>query len=88
MRAILPVDAPLIDQLQIRFVDKRRRLQHPITALTRQATAGNEAQFVVHERHESIERVLPVLPSGQSCPSCRSCPSRPFLSPFLAKQRV
>ena len=65
MRAVLPVDAPLIDQLYVRLVDQGRRLQRAVAALVGEMAAGDDVQLVVDERDELVERrsiaALPLL---------------------------
>ncbi len=51
MRAILPGHLLVIDQLQIRFMHERGRLQGVIAAFALQVSAGHTAQFFVNEGH-------------------------------------
>jgi hypothetical protein len=47
VRAVLPPDLPLVDELQIRFVDKGRGSERVVGALAAQVGARQPAQFVV-----------------------------------------
>src|SRR5262249_19016506 len=69
MGAVLPVDAPLIDQLQIGFVDEDGRLNGAVAPLARGAARRDDAQLVVDERNETIEGLtVPALPvAKQTC---------------------
>jgi len=65
VRAVAPVDAPLIDELHIRLVDERGGLKHVIAPLAREMPRRDDAQLVVDERHQPVERLavasLPLL---------------------------
>ena len=66
MRAVLPVDAALVDELEVGLVDERRGLECAVPALTSPMTGGNDVQFVVHERYETVERLAAApLPVAQ-----------------------
>ena len=66
MRAILPADCPLIDELYEGFVDERRRLQCVVTSLASEVAGGQPLQFGVDLRQESVECVFaPVAPQLQ-----------------------
>ena len=66
VRAVLPLDAPLADQLEVRLVDERRALQRVADRFSRQVPSRNRAQLLVDERHQLIERLLAaVLPGDQ-----------------------
>ena len=63
MRAIPPIDPPLIDQSQIRFVDERRRLQGVPHPLASKLARGDAAQLGIHERQQLVEgTVVPATP--------------------------
>jgi len=50
--AILPLDASLVDETQIRLVHQRRRLQRVIGPLAAKMGAGQPAQLVIDEREK------------------------------------
>ena len=55
---VAPVDVPLIDQAQERFMDQRRALQRVIGALPAQMRARQTAQFAIDKGHQFVERAL------------------------------
>ena len=65
MRAILPVNRPLPNELEIGLVDERRGLQRVIAPLARQVPRSQRVQFGVDKRDQPVERlrtaVLPLL---------------------------
>jgi hypothetical protein len=58
LRAILPVDAALVDESQIHLVHERRRLQRVIATLAAQVRCRAPVQCVVDEGHQPIARLL------------------------------
>jgi hypothetical protein len=58
MRAILPPDLPLVDQLQIRLVDKGGGGERVVGALPSQVTACQAAQLVVDGVDQTAARRL------------------------------
>ena len=52
--AALPINAGLIHQLHVGFVDQRRRLQRMVPAFAAHVVGGDAAQFGVHDREELI----------------------------------
>jgi hypothetical protein len=58
LRAILPVDALLVDQPQVGFVDERGRLEGMVRALPSQVAGGDPAKLVVDERQHPLAGVL------------------------------
>jgi hypothetical protein len=56
MRAVLPPDVALVDQLDERLVDERRRLKRMLRALAPEIPGGHPPQLAVHGRHQPIER--------------------------------
>jgi hypothetical protein len=58
MRARLPADVLLVDEAQVRLMDKRCRLQKVIGALVAHVTAGEPPQLVVHQWQEPGKRGL------------------------------
>ena len=66
VRAILPVDVALIDQLHISLVDQAGRLQRAVAAFVRHVARGDHVELVVDERDQAIERrAVAVLPLAQ-----------------------
>ena len=65
MRAILPLDAPDVDESQVRLVGERRGLESVARTLAAHVTAGQPAQFGIDERREPIERAFIPLAPGQ-----------------------
>ncbi len=64
--AVVPVHLPLIDQLEVRLVDQRSRLQGVLGPNGRQRAARDPAQLSVNERHEPIARgCIAVTPVDQ-----------------------
>src|SRR6185436_8296389 len=63
VRPVLPALGPILQQLQIRFVHQRRRLQRLARALTFEIVRGEPAQLGVDHRHQRLERRL-VAPRG------------------------
>ena len=58
MRAVLPPDLSLVDQLEIRLVDKGRGGERVVGALAAQVTARQPAQFVVDGVDQTASRRL------------------------------
>ncbi len=56
VRAVLPTLRAILQELHVRFVDERRRLQRLPGALPLQIMRGEAPQLGVHERHERFER--------------------------------
>jgi hypothetical protein len=64
--ASLPLNACLIDEPKIGFVNQRSGLQSVAGALRMQVARGNAAQLIVNDRHKTIESALVAsLPLGQ-----------------------
>jgi hypothetical protein len=61
VRAVLPRDAGMVDQLQKRFVHQRRWLHGDIPALTPDPEFGHAKQFVINQRSEAVEGVASPL---------------------------
>jgi len=57
MRAIAPLNLPLIDQTHVRFVDQRGRLQCVIDRFVPKVTGGDAPELVVHQREQIVERL-------------------------------
>jgi hypothetical protein len=55
MRAIVPVDVPLIDETQIHLMDERSRLQGMTGPFAAKLTRGDAAQLGVDERKQLME---------------------------------
>jgi hypothetical protein len=63
MSAALPAHAALIDELEIRLVDERRRGKRMVAALTPQVAPGQATQFAVNGVHQrGSDRLLAVAP--------------------------
>jgi hypothetical protein len=58
MRSVLPVDAALVNQLYIRFVDERGRLQSVIAAFAAQIIARQLFQLGVNQRKNIVEDIF------------------------------
>ena len=58
VRAVLPPDVALLDELHKRLVDQRRRLERVVLALAPQVARGAASQLAVDQREELVERVL------------------------------
>jgi hypothetical protein len=56
MRAVLPRNSCLVNQLQIRFVNERGRLQSVIAAFLAQIIRRHLFQFPVDERQQIVNR--------------------------------
>src|SRR5262249_41654234 len=56
MPTTFPMDAPLIDEPEIGFVDKGRGLQRVACALPAHIVPGEPAELVVDEWHQLVER--------------------------------
>ena len=64
MRATLPLDAVLVDELQKRFVHERRRLQSVPGIFTREVAPRDPMQLAVDERGQLLEGArVSALPS-------------------------
>jgi hypothetical protein len=55
VRAILPVDLALIDQLQVRHVDEGRCLQRVLAPLAREVARRDDAQLVLDDRDQPVQ---------------------------------
>jgi hypothetical protein len=55
VRPVLPINAPLFDEPQIRLVNERPWLQCVPGAFVTELTRGNSAQLVVDERQQAVE---------------------------------
>src|SRR5687768_18058520 len=55
MRPVLPVDAVLVYQFQIRFMYERRSLQGVVCALASQVAIGKAAQLVIDGRQKPVQ---------------------------------
>jgi hypothetical protein len=49
-----PVCTPLVDKLEVRFVDEIGRRERVVRALSRELSVGNRVQFGVHTRQKLI----------------------------------
>jgi hypothetical protein len=59
VRAVLPLDVLLPDQLQVGLVNEGCRLQRMAGPLAREISLRQPLQLVIHDRHQLVER-LPV----------------------------
>ena len=72
VRAVLPVDASLIDQLEVGLVDQRRRRQRMIPPLTDEIAPRQTAQLVVNGVHQGAAgRLRAVAPREQQARDIR-----------------
>jgi hypothetical protein len=74
VRAIVPVNATLIDQPEEGLVNKSRRLERVTGSLAPKLTRGDPAQFIVDNRQQLIEGVrVASTPITEGCRvvSCR-----------------
>jgi hypothetical protein len=55
VRPVLPLHAALIDELQIRLVHQRRRLERMVGSLARKVPFGQRLQLPVDHRHHLVE---------------------------------
>ena len=63
---VLPAGAPLVHQLQVRFVQKRRRLQRVVGPFPPHVKVRKPAQFFMDHGHQLVEcRFIPVAPIDQ-----------------------
>jgi len=81
--ATVPIDPRLVHQLQIRFMNQRRRLKGVIRSLARKISLGQLAKLIVHQRHQTIRgagilphrveevRNLRGLSQGRPAPWCK-----------------
>ena len=60
--AVLPVDVPLSEQLEVGLVDHDRRLQPIVAPFVLQLPRRQRAQLLVHQRHQLIECVAAAVP--------------------------
>src|ERR1700728_1765263 len=58
MSPALPVDRPLLDKLQVRFMNQSRRLKGVVDSLFTHVTSGQLAQVAVHDRDELRGRAI------------------------------
>ena len=58
MSPALPVDRPLLDKLQVSFMNQSRRLKGVVDSLFTHVTSGQLAQFAVHDRDELRGRAI------------------------------
>ena len=58
VRAVLPALRAVLQQLQVRLVDERRRLQRLARALALEIVRGEPPQLGVDQRHQRLERGL------------------------------
>jgi hypothetical protein len=65
MCAILPPDAPRIDEPQIGFVDERRRLEDVVRTLARHLPPRQTTEVVMHDRNEFLERAIVTISPAQ-----------------------
>src|SRR5438128_3531374 len=71
LRAMLPVDALLLDQSQIDFVDNDRRLQRDIRRLAAQVAFGESAKLIINQRHQLIARqIITITPFQEKFADC------------------
>jgi hypothetical protein len=56
VRAILPLNAPQIDQADERFVDQSRRLESVIAPLASELEPGETAKLLMDDWHQLVER--------------------------------
>src|SRR5205085_5796995 len=56
MCAVVPINAPLLDEPEIRLVDERGGAQRVALALAMELPVGDRPELGVHERDESIPR--------------------------------
>ena len=72
--AVLPVHLPLAEQLQIGFVDDRRRLQAIVAPLARELPGRQRPEFLVDDRDEAFQRLLvsgpPLLKDARDLVGC------------------
>jgi hypothetical protein len=54
VRAALPVDIPLTEQPQVRFVDERRRLKSVVPPFSAKMGGGAAPEILVHQRQERV----------------------------------
>ena len=57
MGPVAPLDLPLIDKAQIRFVDEGRGLQDMASPFAAHETGRQAVQVFVDDRHEPVERI-------------------------------
>ena len=55
VRAILPLDAADINQLEVDLVDERGGLEHVIRALAGHVPPGDALEFAVHKREQFLD---------------------------------
>jgi len=61
--AVPPLDSILVDQAKVRFVYQRGTLQRRRAGLETKVPAGDAAQFLVHQGHQTVERAaVPLAP--------------------------
>jgi len=53
---VLPANARLVHEPDVRFVDERRRLERVIRTLAAQPGPGQAVKLRVHDRHQLVER--------------------------------
>ena len=58
VKAVLPVHPPCVDEPEVRLVHERRRLEALCDTIATEASTGNLAQFVMHQRDEARQRVF------------------------------
>src|SRR5215467_8455207 len=57
MRAVVPSSARLLDQLEVRLVDQRRRRQRAVLASRGETVVCDGTELMVGERDDAIERL-------------------------------
>src|SRR4029453_981970 len=55
MRAGLEVEVPLLDELQVRFVDEGRRIEHPARVPAASLPVREDTQLAVDQRIQLVE---------------------------------
>jgi hypothetical protein len=62
--AVLPAHPPLVDELEERLVDQRRRLQRVALALAAEVPPGQQLQLAADERQQAVERRAVAIAPG------------------------